>query len=63
MTGKKNDSSTPPNRAALEAELAFHDEAAARLELLGNLDTYHHQRAAQLRVELNIVEDKNDKLD
>jgi len=48
---------------ALEAELAFHEEAAARLELLGNLDTYHHQRAAQLRVELNIVEGKNDKLD
>lgn len=62
MTGKKNDSSTP-NRAALEAELAFHEEAAARLELLGNLDTYHHRRAAQLRVELNIVEDKNGKLD
>lgn len=63
MTGKKSDSSTVPNRAALEAELAWHEEAAARLEMQGNTDTYHHQRAAQLRAELNMVEDKNGKLD
>lgn len=63
MTGKKSDSSTAPNRAALEAELAYHEDAARSLEKQGNLDTYHHQRAAQLRVELNIAEDKNGKLD
>lgn len=66
MTGKRNDTSTSRSdiaTAALEAELAYHEDAARNLELSGNTDTYHHQRAAQLRVELNIVEDKNGKLD
>lgn len=65
MTGKKNDSSPSLNKERiiyLTAELAYHEEAAERLEQQGNVNTYHHQRAAQIRVELNLVEVK-DELD
>lgn len=65
MTGKKNDSPplTKTQREALMTELAHHEEAALRLEVEGNLNTYHHQAAARIREELNIVEDDNGKLD
>lgn len=66
MTGKKNDSSPPLSRSdreKLTAELAYHTEAAARLETAGNFDTYHHTRADELRAILNISEDDDGKLD
>ena len=66
MTGKKSDSSPLPSSrvAELAAELAWHEEAAERLEQQGNEDTYHHQRAAQIRAELKSVEVRKDgKLD
>jgi len=47
----------------LTAELAYHTEAAARLETAGNFDTYHHTRADELRAILNISEDDDGKLD
>lgn len=56
MTGKKNDSTTPLSKAArerLQAELAYHREAAASLEArAGQTGTYHHQRAAEIEAEL-----------
>lgn len=66
MTGKKSVSSLTLNKEAvayLTAELAFHEEAAERLEQQGNTNTYHHQRAAQIRAELKIEEVDNGKLD
>lgn len=61
MTGKKSDSSTAPRvrgapdvREALVRELAYHEEAAARLGEQGNVDTYHHRRAEELRAELKL---------
>ena len=67
MTGKKSDLSPSPSEAVL-AELAYHDEAAARLEAAGNVDTYHHRRAAEIRAALGmatqtIEENDNGKLD
>lgn len=66
LTGKKNDLSTAlskSEREQLAVELAYHEESAARLESTGNMDTYHHQRAAELRAILNISEDDDGKLD
>lgn len=71
MTGKKSDFTTLPSeaeqpaaplskaaRAALAAELAYHDEAAAAIEgRTGQRDTYHHERGAVIRAQLNEVKD------
>lgn len=73
MTGKKNDSMSPQSeaaqpltktqRAALEAELAYHDESAAALERNGNTKTYHHERGAAIRAMLESEAVDNAKLD
>ena len=67
MTGKKSGLSpslSSDDRAVLEAELAYHEEAAARLGAQGNTDTWHHERAAAIRAALNLSEVTEDgKLD
>lgn len=65
LTGKKKDSSTMTAeiRADLETELAWHEDAARNLEMRGNLDTYHHQRAAAIRALLDKEIENDAKLD
>lgn len=63
MTGKKKDSLTAETRANLETELAYHEDAARHLEARGNMDTYHHQRAAAIRALLDKEIDNDGKLD
>ena len=65
MTGKKKDSSTmtAEARANLETELAYHEDAARHLETRGNMDTYHHQRAAAIRALLNMEKEDDGELD
>lgn len=65
LTGKKKDSSTMTAeiRADLETELAWHEDAARNLETRGNMDTYHHQRAAAIRALLNMEKEDDGELD
>lgn len=63
MTGKKKDSLTAETRANLETELAYHEDAARHLEARGNMDTYHHQRAAAIRALLNMEKEDDGELD
>ena len=71
MTGKRNDSTAAQSkelsaaeRARLESELAYHADAAASIQRQsGQKDTYHHQRAAELRAALDTPEVDNGKLD
>lgn len=63
MTGKKKDSLTAETRANLETELAYHEDAARHLEARGNVDTYHHQRAAAIRALLDMEVENDGKLD
>jgi len=63
LTGKKKDSLTAETRANLETELAYHEDAARHLEARGNMDTYHHQRAAAIRALLDKEIDNDGKLD
>lgn len=65
LIGKKSDSLRLPNKERviyLKGELAYHEAAAERLEQQGNVNTYHHERAAQIRAELNL-EEVRDELD
>lgn len=68
LTGKKNDLSlslSKADRERLEAELAYHEEAAARLEYQGNKKTYHHEAAERIRALLSQgkQDEVNDELD
>lgn len=54
---------TAETRANLETELAYHEDAARHLEARGNMDTYHHQRAAAIRALLDKEIDNDGKLD
>lgn len=68
MTGKKNDSLPALSKAAraqLVEELAYHEQAAASLEMrAGMTDTYHHSRAAEIRAALaEVTEEEHGKLD
>lgn len=54
---------TKTQRAALTAELAYHEESATAIESRnGQRDTYHHTRAAEIRAALN-QENTDGKLD
>jgi len=69
LTGKKSDSLpslSKADRERLTAELAYHEEAAARLESQGNTKTYHHEAATRIRAALAQSEQdevKDGKLD
>lgn len=54
---------TAEARANLETELAYHEDAARHLEARGNVDTYHHQRAAAIRALLNMEKEDDGELD
>ena len=54
---------TAEARANLETELAYHEDAARHLESRGNVDTYHHQRAAAIRALLDMEVENDGKLD